>query len=93
MSTYSRTTAFSNLFLKKNYCIPSLFNSKSVFHGSSPAIASPVLTTKRTTTILCVRKNGIVVMAGDGQVSLGSSVVKGNARKVECAHFPEIEVL
>lgn len=34
------------------------------------------------TTILCVRKNGHVVMGGDGQVSAGSSVVKGNARKV-----------
>ena len=87
MSTYSRTAAFSNLFFKKNYCIPSLFNSKSVFNGSSPTIASPLFTTKRTTTILCVRKNGIVVMAGDGQVSLGSSVVKGNARKVRYTYI------
>lgn len=36
----------------------------------------------RNTTILCVRKNGKVCMAGDGQVSLGPTVVKGNARKV-----------
>ena len=34
------------------------------------------------TTILCVRKGGQVAMAGDGQVSLGQTVVKGNARKV-----------
>jgi ATP-dependent HslUV protease subunit HslV len=34
------------------------------------------------TTILCVRKDGRVAMAGDGQVSLGQTVVKGNARKV-----------
>eukprot|EP00611_Tribonema_gayanum_P009642 TRINITY_DN1945_c0_g1_i4.p1 TRINITY_DN1945_c0_g1~~TRINITY_DN1945_c0_g1_i4.p1 ORF type:complete len:259 (-),score=85.86 TRINITY_DN1945_c0_g1_i4:168-944(-) len=34
------------------------------------------------TTILCVRKGGKVVMIGDGQVSQGSMVVKGNARKV-----------
>jgi ATP-dependent HslUV protease subunit HslV len=34
------------------------------------------------TTILCVRKGGKVVMAGDGQVSLGSTVVKGTAKKV-----------
>jgi ATP-dependent HslUV protease subunit HslV len=34
------------------------------------------------TTILCVRKDGRVAMAGDGQVSLGPTVVKGNARKV-----------
>jgi len=34
------------------------------------------------TTILSVRKNGQVVMAGDGQVSLGQTVIKANARKV-----------
>ncbi len=34
------------------------------------------------TTILCVRRDGRVAMAGDGQVSLGQTVVKGNARKV-----------
>ncbi len=34
------------------------------------------------TTILSVRKNGKVVIAGDGQVSLGQTVIKGNARKV-----------
>jgi len=34
------------------------------------------------TTILTVRKGGKVVVAGDGQVSLGNTVIKGNARKV-----------
>lgn len=34
------------------------------------------------TTILCVRRAGHVAMAGDGQVSLGNTVIKGNARKV-----------
>ena len=34
------------------------------------------------TTILSVRKNGLVVVAGDGQVSMGASIVKSNARKV-----------
>jgi ATP-dependent HslUV protease subunit HslV len=34
------------------------------------------------TTILCVRKGGQVVLAGDGQVSLGQTVIKSNARKV-----------
>jgi ATP-dependent HslUV protease subunit HslV len=34
------------------------------------------------TTILCVRRDGHVTMAGDGQVSLGPTIVKGNARKV-----------
>src|ERR1700742_4749736 len=34
------------------------------------------------TTILCVRKDGKVVIAGDGQVSMGSTIVKANAKKV-----------
>ena len=34
------------------------------------------------TTILAVRKNGKVVIAGDGQVSLGPTIIKSNARKV-----------
>ncbi len=34
------------------------------------------------TTILCVRKNGKVALAGDGQVSIGNTVVKASARKV-----------
>src|SRR5690348_2144426 len=34
------------------------------------------------TTILCLRKGGTVVVAGDGQVTLGQTVLKANARKV-----------
>ena len=36
----------------------------------------------RGTTILSVRRNGKVVVGGDGQVTLGNTVLKGNARKV-----------
>ena len=36
----------------------------------------------RGTTILAVRRNGRVALGGDGQVSLGNTVMKGNARKV-----------
>lgn len=36
----------------------------------------------RGTTILSVRRNGMVVIGGDGQVSLGNTVMKGNACKV-----------
>jgi len=35
-----------------------------------------------STTILAVRKNGAIAMGGDGQVTLGNTVMKGNARKV-----------
>lgn len=34
------------------------------------------------TTILCVRRDGVVAMAGDGQVSMGDTVLKAKARKV-----------
>ena len=34
------------------------------------------------TTILCVRKGADVVVAGDGQVSMGDTVVKANALKI-----------
>jgi ATP-dependent HslUV protease subunit HslV len=36
----------------------------------------------RSTTVLAVRKNGHVAMGGDGQVTMGDTVVKGSARKV-----------
>src|SRR6056300_956501 len=36
----------------------------------------------RGTTILSVRRNGVVAIGGDGQVSMGNTVMKGNARKV-----------
>jgi ATP-dependent HslUV protease subunit HslV len=36
----------------------------------------------RSTTVLCVRRDGKVVMAGDGQVTLGHEVIKGTARKL-----------
>ena len=36
----------------------------------------------RSTTVIAVRKDGKVAMAGDGQVTMGNTVMKGNARKV-----------
>jgi ATP-dependent HslUV protease subunit HslV len=45
-------------------------------------MASPNEASWHGTTILCVRKDGRVVLAGDGQVSMGQTVVKSNARKV-----------
>jgi ATP-dependent HslUV protease subunit HslV len=38
------------------------------------------------TTILSVRRGGVVAMGGDGQVTLGNTVMKGNARKVRRLH-------
>ena len=36
----------------------------------------------RSTTVLCVRRDGKVVMAADGQVTMGSEVLKSTARKL-----------
>ena len=38
--------------------------------------------TIRGTTVIAVRKNGNVAMAGDGQVTMGATVMKSNARKI-----------
>jgi ATP-dependent HslUV protease subunit HslV len=46
-------------------------NDDTAFHG---------------TTILSVRRNGVVAIGGDGQVTLGSIIVKGSARKVRKLH-------
>lgn len=52
-------------------------------HGA-PRLARRSLssTEMHGTTILCVRRQGKVCLIGDGQVSMGSIVVKGNAKKV-----------
>ncbi len=47
----------------------------------------------RGTTILSVRRNGKVVIGGDGQVTLGDTVLKGNARKVRRLNCESNEVL
>jgi ATP-dependent HslUV protease, peptidase subunit HslV len=44
----------------------------------------------RSTTILCVRRNGKVVMAGDGQVTLGQEVLKSSARKLRRLYSDKI---
>ncbi len=44
----------------------------------------------RGTTIVSVRRNGQVVIGGDGQVSMGNTVMKGNARKVRRLHNDQV---
>ncbi len=46
----------------------------------------------RSTTIVAVRKDGKVAMAGDGQVTMGNTVMKGNARKVRTIYDGRILV-
>jgi ATP-dependent HslUV protease subunit HslV len=44
----------------------------------------------RSTTILCVRRNGHVAMGSDGQVTVGTTVMKSNARKLRRLHHDQI---
>lgn len=44
----------------------------------------------RGTTILCVRRGNSVVIGGDGQVSMGNTIMKGNARKVRRLHKEQV---
>ncbi|HWR17083.1 MAG TPA: ATP-dependent protease subunit HslV [Terriglobales bacterium] len=44
----------------------------------------------RSTTVLAVRRDGKVVMAGDGQVTLGDHVIKHNARKIRRMYSDKI---
>src|SRR6201997_5806179 len=43
-----------------------------------------------STTIVAVRRNGAVAMGGDGQVTLGNTVMKGNARKVRRLYHDKV---
>ena len=56
--------------------------SRLVTTSAEREAASPVAPRIRSTTVLCVRRNGSVVMAGDGQVTLGESVIKHGAKKI-----------
>ena len=44
----------------------------------------------RSTTILCVRRNGSVAMGADGQVTVGTTVMKHNARKLRRLHHDQV---
>jgi ATP-dependent HslUV protease subunit HslV len=66
----------SNCRLHEIVCMT---KSASMFN-TSPSPHDPI--GWHGTTILCVRRGDQVAMAGDGQVTLGQTVIKGNARKV-----------
>lgn len=44
----------------------------------------------RSTTILCVRRDGRVAMGSDGQVTVGTTVMKSNARKLRRLHHDQV---
>jgi len=59
-------------------------------HGREPSgtvelnygYTKPMKTRIRSTTVICVRRDNKVVMAGDGQVTLGQEVIKATAKKL-----------
>jgi ATP-dependent HslUV protease, peptidase subunit HslV len=51
-------------------------------HDASGELRMPEIPNWHGTTILTVRKNGLVAVGGDGQVSIGQTIIKANAKKV-----------
>ncbi len=64
--------------------MPSFVRPKagSILLNSTPTPAAPGTPRIRSTTVICVRRDGRVVMASDGQVTMGESVFKHKARKI-----------
>ena len=60
--------------------------------GNGRGMQSHELKKIRATTILAVRKNGKAVMAGDGQVSLGETIMKRKAQKVRFMYKEKVLV-
>jgi len=63
-----------------------------VYNPTSPvqALEDSILQTFHGTTILTVRRGGKVVVGGDGQVTLGNTVMKGNATKVRKLYHDQV---
>jgi 20S proteasome alpha/beta subunit len=62
--------------------IPSLITISSPPHGSSTSRSFASSSSDvHSTTVLCVRKDGEVVLVADGQVTMGGTVVKPNVKK------------
>jgi len=59
--------------MKKNRAVPA---------ASGSVAKAPARRLIRSTTVLCVRRDNHVVMAGDGQVTLGESIIKHGAKKI-----------
>lgn len=65
------------------FVAPRLHTEGSVRNHAETTNSQPMsLPEVRATTVLAVRKDGRVAMGGDGQVTMGDTIVKGSARKV-----------
>jgi ATP-dependent HslUV protease, peptidase subunit HslV len=69
--------AASGAVIIEDYAMPTTSSTEL------PCIETPSQNNRiRSTTVLCVRRTGRVVMAGDGQVTLGDHIIKQGARKI-----------
>lgn len=68
----------SELSFRSDSMTETTHSAKPVMHPYDTAEGRRI----RSTTVLCVRRNGKVVMAADGQVTLGSAVMKSGAKKL-----------
>ncbi|KAJ0400321.1 hypothetical protein P43SY_002069 [Pythium insidiosum] len=75
----ARSLLRSSLVTAKSSVAPGLAVNASALGGVAGFASAPEM---HGTTILCVRKDNKVCIIGDGQVSLGHTVVKPNAKKV-----------
>lgn len=63
---------------KRKAPLDAVSGGRSLLESQSPANPRRI----RSTTVLCVRRNGSVVMAADGQVTMGEAVFKHTAKKI-----------
>ncbi len=61
---------------------PSTLEPLHLHHGNAHPLDLADARRIRSTTVLCVRRGDSVVMAADGQVTLGATVMKGSAKKI-----------
>lgn len=73
---HSRKVSNSRTYILNSY------HNTPIVHRLSPSSWNLTLEQYRGTTILSIRRGNQVVIGGDGQVSLGNTIMKGNAKKV-----------
>ncbi|HUZ04595.1 MAG TPA: ATP-dependent protease subunit HslV [Acidobacteriaceae bacterium] len=68
--------------MNKDLLRPGTQTALSLGQQEHSSVTPSVTPRIRSTTVLCIRRNGHVVMAADGQVTLGESVIKHSAKKI-----------
>src|ERR1035438_10504253 len=81
MNTWILAAIYSCLYLSRSSGLPDA-PYPEVFLALSKSSTAAQRSRIRSTTVICVRRNGEVVMAADGQVTLGDHVLKHSAKKI-----------